>query len=493
MIETAIILSMAFTAAFLIWSGFKLAEDHYWIKILFISVGFIFLIGTTFTGYMFALNGASSGDIYQEVSSVSYTLGENGRSVDAYGQQVTKNTRNLLNLPSHNPYNRESWRVAINDTFRNLQYNDYKEYKKLPDVHKLMPAQGGKVTFESTESPPYVVHYELWYSWAANINRTLQTGDVVRFGAFTDENGYFFKMNSTSGTDQGYMMVRRNGTNTKAELVDLEESFTEFTRFELRSNWYNVGEQVWVQTTANSSREDVQQNNILGYTAPNGERTNGPELQQLPIRFEVERGATSSPLALFAGSTNVVVAGAVNPVRRGKTGRFTETVSTPDQWEPIYALRINPDNDFVKVELADVDLTEISTNTDFFVTAQSHDPDLVLSDSGDPINTEGTGWSPPAPLSSTNNAIQVTSNISQAPNGTGTPVTATDEIGGFQVGWGSLYSTGNKGDAGSSSSQAVQRPVFGSDVVVMWAKGQDEGNSSFPADVSVEYVTEQTY
>lgn len=431
--------------------------------------------------------------IKNSIEDIQSVQGQDGRSTDAFGERVTKNTQNLLNLPAHNPVNRERWRLKIDDVNQNLQYNSYPEYEKTVDAHHLTPDPGDTVTLESAESPPYVVHYELWYSWAASVNRTLETGDVVRIGAFTDENGYFLKMNSTSGTDNAYMMVRRNGTNTKSELVSLQRTATDFTRFELRSNWYNAGEQTWLQTTTNSSREDVQKNDVLGYTATNGNRLDGPELPQLPIRFQVHRGSGSSGLELTAGSANILVAGDVNAVSRSKTDYFTEDVSQAGLWEPVAAIRLEPDASFILSELGSVDLAETSASTDFFVTAQSHDPDLVLSESGDPISTEGTGWQPPSPLSSGNSVLQFTSNVSQAANENGSVVGSTSNPGGFQVGWGSLYSSGNKGGAASSAQQDLKRPLYGSDVIVFWVKADDEGNPSFPADVSVEYVVESTY
>lgn len=431
--------------------------------------------------------------IKSSIEDIQSVQGQEGRSTDAFGERVTKNTQNLLNLPAHNPVNRERWRLSIDDIDRNLQYNTYPEYEKTLDAHLLTPEQGGTVTLESAEAPPYVVHYELWYSWATSVNRTLETGDVIRIGAFNDENGYFLKMNTTTGTDDAYMMVRRNGTNTKFKLITLDRTVTDFTRFELRSNWYNAGEQTWVQTTTNSSREDVQQNNVLGYTATNGNRLDGPELPQLPIRFQVDRGSSSSPLQLTAGSANILVAGDVNAVSRAKTDYFTESVSNPGEWEPVAALRLEPEADFILSELGSVDLTETSASTDFFVTAQSHDPDLVLSDSGQSVSTVGTGWQPPSPLTSANSVLQFTSNVSQAANENGSVVSSTSDPGGFQVGWGSLYDSGNKGGAESSAQQDLKRPLYGRDVIVFWAKGEDEGNPSFPADISVEYVVESTY
>jgi hypothetical protein len=432
-------------------------------------------------------------NLQEQIDNIEELIGKDGRSTDGFGELVTKNTRNLLNLPSHNPYSRERWRVEINDVEENLMYNQLPEYTKQPDNHLLTPEQGQKVTLESTERAPYVVHFELWYSWAFSVNRTLETGDAMRIGAFDEENGYYLEKTGSHGKLEADLKILRNGSVVKTTPIELVRPVTEFTRFELRSNWYNAGEQTWIQTVTNSSLEDVQQQYVIGRSAPDGNRFLGPETPQLPIRFEIERGSSSSPLSMDAGSANVLVAGDVNPVSRVKTDYFTESVSQPGEWEPVAAVRIEPENSFVLAELTSVDMAETSASTDFFVSAQSHDPDYVLSESGDPIDTPGTGWDTPEPMSDTNSVVEFTTNISEAANANGTTVGSTVDPGGFQVGWGSLYSSGNKGSASSSAQQDQKRPIFGSDVIVFWVKADDEGNPSFPADATIEYVTEMTY
>lgn len=497
MIEVALVLALMLPAFLFAYIALNLDESHQVMKFFMIMMALVLAVGVPFTGYKVAVESSDPFPVLKNIEGNTTSLqsvnGRDGRSVDAFGTGVSKNTQNLLNLPSHNPVNRERWRLSINNDRKNLQYNSYPEFRKRVDLNILQPAPGDTVTLESAERPPYVVHYELWYSWAASVNRTLETGDVVRIGAFTDENGYFLKMNSSSGTDQAYLMVRRNGTNTKANMVSLKRDATDFTRFELRSNWYNAGEQTWVQTTTNSSLKDVQKNEVLGYTAPNGKRLDGPELPQLPVRFQVHRGVGSSPLALNAGSANILVAGDVNAISRVKTDYFTESIGQAGEWEPVAAIRIKPEADFVLSELSSVDLAESSADTEFFVTAQSHDPRLVLSSTGQSVSTNGTGWRPPETLGGNTNLIQITRNVSQAPNENGTVVTSTSRPGGFQVGWGSLYSSGNKGSSSSSSQQDKKRPIYGSDVVVFWAKMEDEGNPGVPATATIEYIIEETY
>jgi len=60
MIELAILFSLAIPAFLLMYAGFKFGEQHAWMKIFFISVGVIFSIGISFTGYVFAENGEAT-------------------------------------------------------------------------------------------------------------------------------------------------------------------------------------------------------------------------------------------------------------------------------------------------------------------------------------------------------------------------------------------------------------------------------------------------
>jgi hypothetical protein len=76
MIEVAIILSMAASAGILAYSAFQMKDDHAQIKMLLSAVAMFFVIGTVFTGYMFALNGVSTGDVYDRFyNQTSFTNG----------------------------------------------------------------------------------------------------------------------------------------------------------------------------------------------------------------------------------------------------------------------------------------------------------------------------------------------------------------------------------------------------------------------------------
>jgi len=432
--------------------------------------------------------------IENQTDDIDTLIGQDGRSTDSFGTLITKSTSNLLNLPSHEPYSRERWRVDVNGEKTNLQYNSITEYEKKTDVHYLNPDQGDTVTLRSAERPTYVVHYELWYSWAFDIDRELQGNDFVKIGAFNEDNGYYVKKNSTGGDLDAYIVVERNGTVTKTTPITLDKPITDFTRFELRTNWYNAGEQTWIQTITNSSLTDVQQQNILGRTAPNGQRLDGPENPQLPLRFTVHRGSSTPDLNMNAGSGNILVAGDVNIIERAKTHAFDVSVSQLGDWEPVAAIRLEPEADFVRSDIQTVDLAETDRDTDYYVTAQQHSPEKVETLTGEALsNASDSVWTTPEEMSDTNSVIEFTSNISAAANVNGTVVGSTSDSGGFQVGWASLYSVGNKGVSESRATQELKRPIYGEDVVVFWMKAEDEGNPGVPAGATVENVITMSY
>lgn len=87
-----------------------------------------------------------------------------------------------------------------------------------------------------------------------------------------------------------------------------------------------------------------------------------------------------------------------------------------------------------------------------------------------------------------NSVLEVSSDVAQAPDNTGTVTTSTARPGGFQIGYGALYATGSGARQTERSITPTQnRPIFGRDTVVIWA------NAAATGDVTFELITEQDW
>lgn len=394
---------------------------------------------------------------------------------DAFDKPIADTTKNALDIASHYPYNPERHRLYVNGSRVFPQYGSVSQYNHATDVHELSPAAGETVVLETNERPRYVVQYEIAATWALSISQSLQSGDRVRFGLYTDQNGWFFEHNDTHSPNDVDLVIRRAGSEVVREAEALSRPLTDFTRPELYTNWYNVGRQLWKQTYTDSG---VQINQDIGTTSVDGER--GPQVGNLPLRYEVTAGSGTSNLTLDAGSMGFVVLGDVTATTREKTHRFTHTFSTTGSWVPIGAIRIDPDRYIVNTQLKNTDVVSFGGSSGTSVR--------VMPMAVDPSKTDAATWAAPAELSATNSVIQTASTVSTFPDSTGTVVSSASDPGGYQLGYGSWYSTGTGSKtAVASGSPTRKRALSDRDVCIFL------GNSSAAADVTVEVVTAQEF
>ena len=105
-------------------------------------------------------------------------------STDAFGNQTRLNYQNIGDLAGHYPYSPERFRVYVNGTRQQIQYDgEPPEFTDEIDVHSLTPQNAGDtVTLETTEIFRYAVGYVLEWSFAMQTTGQLQSGDAVIVG-----------------------------------------------------------------------------------------------------------------------------------------------------------------------------------------------------------------------------------------------------------------------------------------------------------------------
>lgn len=138
-------------------------------------------------------------------------------------------------------------------------------------------------------------------------------------------------------------------------------------------------------------------------------------------------------------------------------------------------------------QLATVRDTAYTRGDDLFINATAHDPANVQDSNGDALTD--SNYSTPPEQQAQSSPVEVSSDVAQAPDNTGTIVQSTDTPGGFQVTFASLYDDGTSGrETDRPPLSEEKRPIFGRDTVVLWAK-----SPTATGDIDFELSTEQDW
>ena len=357
--------------------------------------------------------------------SLIYTNG----LIDVFGKPIADNTVNKIDLASHYPYSPERWRIYVDGSKVFPEYNSVAQYNHNVDVHELKPNAGETVAFETAERPRYVVQYEAIASFALSINQKLQSDDKIKFGLFDGVDGWYLEHNATHKEKEVDLVTIRNNNELVREKKTLSKAIFDFTRYELRTNWYNVGRQMWRQSY---TKKGDQKNDLIGKTSVDGQR--GPQTGNLPLRYEVTAGSGTSNLIFNAGSVGYVILGSPSAIKRIKGIDQTVTTTTADVWEPIAAFRIDPNRKIVSTQITDLEALGYTGSGDVKLIAQSFNKENVG------LGTDGWKYHPQ--ITKANNVIQYRNDVTSIVDDTGTSSATVSDPGGYQLGRSILIGTG---------------------------------------------------
>lgn len=401
---------------------------------------------------------------------------------DAFGSQVAART-NVLDLASHYPYSPERWRLFVDGARQFPGYNTVAQYTHDTDRHRLSPAGGETVVFESAERPRYVVQYELAATFAFAVNQSLTGNDRIRIGLYDGSDGWYIEHRGDHADGStGDAVMERDGSEVyRVEGVDLHKPVTAFARLKLQTGWYDITRQRWERSYA---RDGDQVNPVITEHGAPGER--GPQTGNLPLHFEVTADASTTGLDLLAGSAAQVNLGRTTQLTRTKVFEDNYTFATTGSWVPILAIRTDPDRDIINTQLSNVTISEWGGSDDVNLLVQAHDPSKVLDGGG--ATLDDADYSTPAVLNAQNNIIEISSAVEQAADGTGSPTTSTADPGGYQVGWASQRQSGQGSQSKvTNRSLEAKRSLYGRDTAVVW------GYADNAAEVTYEVRTEQDW
>lgn len=402
-----------------------------------------------------------------------------------FGVPATNVLTNILDVASHYPYNPERWRLTVDGSRVFPEYGAVSQYNHAGPHHELIPAQGETVVMQTAERPRYAVGFEQVASLAFSISRSLETGDQVRVGLFDDNDGWFLEHNPSHNDDQVDLVVRdaTNGDQATSN-ISLDQAVTNFERYELRTAWYRVTGQLWRQSVVAGAS---QKNKEIGRT----HKETGPEVGNLPMRFEITRGTTSA-ITMDAGSCALLTQGNKTGIRRVKTHEVqltTDANADGATWFPQYALRIDPDRSIVDTQISSMTVQAYGGAGDVRCFLSSHAPSNVLKTG--PSELADSDFSVPAAHMGQNSVLEETdgSTVTQAADSTGATTTSTSDPGGYQVGYASLHGTGSGSSGGKAQdSTSKKRGLYGGDYAVLWIRA-DNSN----VDVQVNITTEQDW
>jgi len=420
---------------------------------------------------------------------------------DAFGNLIALGSTNEADLAGHYSYSQERYRVFVDGTRQQIQYNGTPaQFTDNVDSFSLLPQSTGEVvTLKTAERYRYVVQYIIEWSMAFQTNQALQSGDVwaVGFGNPDLENsggdtpgpnadGWFVYQNSTHDRDVVTLAEYRAGTEVDAVDATFTKLPETWGRIAGRTNWYNVGETNLTETyIEKTDGVTAQQNDRVGTVGV--ENGKGPEKGNQRIYASVKTGASGAgSLELEVGSIGLRTLGNVTGILRTKTFDFELSYSgTAGEFEPLLAIRVDPDRAEVNTQFTVLEPLEFSGNDDLVVIAQLFDKDNVLGGGGAAL-TDGDFSTPPE-LSAQNSVIQTSTAVEQVPDSTGTAQTSMTDPGGYQVAYGSLTASGS-GGAGStrvsSRARTQKRAVPNGDIAVIMARSDSTG--TIDGDVQFE-------
>lgn len=400
-------------------------------------------------------------------------------SLDAFGKLITNNPRTQLDIASQYNFSPERLRLFNNGSRQFVHYGDTTNFNDGPDSYTLQPDGGDTMHIESAESCTYVVGTQMAATFAFQVNQELQGDDLIRVGPYNGSDGWYFEHRGDHADSKTVdLFIERNGSTTLLEEdVEMPRPVTEWQRYAVNFNWYNVGNQAWIQTYTD---DGAQFNEEFALTSRDGIK--GPRTGNLNLWYEIETDTSTTGLEMEVGSMSFAVQSNADQLVRGKIQEPTASITTADVWEPIYAMRLDPDDGNVNARINEFSAIKF-TGTDYVqLAAISVDPSL----------TDATGFSEPELQHSPNTAIQDTTDVSTVPNTDGVetaPSTTDFEFGGYTLTTASLYPQGNNFSQGASQANqtTVKRQILASDVIVVLARSPTTG------DVTFDLVNEQDW
>jgi hypothetical protein len=400
---------------------------------------------------------------------------------DAFGEQVSKGTRNQLDLPAFYDFSEERYRFIENGSRIKDPDNDSTRYTDQDEQFLIEPEAGDTLEFKTAEAPRYHVGNDVDVSWSFQFVDALQD-ETDTFTLFIEG---AFELEYDGAGNTTFRSLENESEKTSGD-VTTPNGLESPSRPEIEFNWYAVGRaEVTIDYTEESTQKTTEPTTI---TVDDDWLSDDPT-GRIGFRLDV----TNSGISLEAGSIGYILKTNTPPTSRPKPHVFSSeelNQVAADGYTVVGALRIDPerDNVFTNVTAVDV-IAEQSVDVELFLKAVPEgDTDADFLDPDGDGTDEGPAY--PRSNSPQNSVIQWTPNVSTFP-------TRTYNVDGTETPNGRNVGAATEGSSGQGSvvakterSYRRKRPIYKDDVVLMIGHTPD---ASTATDVDVFVETDQEW
>lgn len=400
---------------------------------------------------------------------------------DAFGEQVSKGTRNLLDLPAFYDFSEERYRFIENGSRVKDPDANSTAFSDQEQQFLIEPSAGDTVEFKTAEAPRYLVGNDADVSWSFQFLNALQDASDT-FTLFVEDS---FEIEYDGAGNTTFRSLE-NGSEKTSTTVDTPNGLESPSRPEIEFNWYAVGR---AEVTIDYTRQNQQRTTEPATITVDDDWLSDDPTGRIGFRLDVSNPGVS----LEAGSIGYIVKTDTPPTSRPKPHVFSSVelnqVATTG-YTVVGAFRIDPERDNVFTNVTAVDVTsEQSVDVELSLKAvpEGETDANFLDPDGD-----GTDEGPAYPRSNSpqNSVIQWTPNVSTFP-------TRTYKVTGEQVPNGRSVGAATEGASGVGSGVTKagrafrrKRPVYKDDVVLMIGHTPDADTA---ADVDVFVETDQEW
>jgi hypothetical protein len=386
---------------------------------------------------------------------------------DAFGEQVSKGTRNAIDLPAFYDFSEERYRFIENGTRIPDPDADSTRFSDQDEQFLIEPESGDTLEFKTAEAPRYVVGNDAGVSWAFQFLSALQDASDT-FTLFIED---AFELEYTG---DGAVTLRslESGSEKTSTSVDSPNGLESPSRPEIVFNWYAVGR---AEVTIDYTRQTQQRTTEPATITVDDDWLSDDPTGRLGFRLDV----SNSGIQLEAGSMAYIVKSQTPPTSRPKPHILDSSELGEigaDGYTAIGALRIDPERDNVFTTGSDFSMEAVETvDTEAFLLAVAEgDTDADFLDPDGDGTDEGPAY--PRNNSPQNSVVQWTPNVSTFPTRT-YPVDGSTIPNGRAVG-AAIETASGQGSGTSTTGQSFvqKRPVYPDDVVLII--GRTPGSST---------------
>lgn len=398
---------------------------------------------------------------------------------DAFGKQIADGTRNTIDIPSVYSFSPERLRLYLDDV-RQEPGDISTKFTDEEGNWLLEPAAGESLYISTAERPRYIVGYEGVLSLAAAVPSGLDSGDTLRVGGRDrqdPENSAFFEINGDSPNravlvDEDTEVASAEWSYPNSAPVDV----TTAVRYEITYNAYGVGRWRFNISFTDSARDDPQVNTDVASLSVDDDYS----VSDYNFHLFQEIDAANAGRQLRAGSFGFVVLGNVQETTRTKAARLTDlSYGGSGDYEPVAALRVDPDRGNVYSQFKNVTVFPDSTSGQLVVSVFS------------PDETDASGFSAPPEHNPNNSVVQQTTSVTNFPDQDGNTVTSDPNPNGYQVAFARFEASGQGSSTRTATGQQTEnkRPLYEDDVAVFLYKADSATSDS----LNLTYFIEQDW